>query len=98
MPFYGQAGLISFIAKLNLHICSGNGKNQIGSWTGGNFWDKSSWINPKLQKQPECFFSIPGDLNLSVIFFRRRIQRLFIHEKHPWVLRTKFMINPSEDS
>jgi hypothetical protein len=40
--------------------------------------------------------------NIGHLFSEEEYRKIFIHEKHPWVLRTKFMIkssnNPDHDS
>lgn len=56
-------------------------------------------INPNVTETGRMFLQYPRRLEfISDLFSEEEYKGMFIQEKYPWILRTKFLLNPSEHS
>lgn len=56
-------------------------------------------INPEVSETARMFLYHHQSLNfISDLFSEEEFKEIFIKEKHPWILRTKFMLNPADDN
>jgi len=93
-------------SRYNFFYCKIKFSNMFRNWEEPEWmldWWNTFGLNPvginlELTETARMFLQYPRRLDyLYNLFSDAEYNQIFIHEKHPWVLRTKFMIKSSED-